>query len=81
MDWLLSQFGRQRPAAQRKYRAFVADGLGHGSPWEHVRGQVLLGTQKRGRESFLDSITTVSVEDLPCLAAHASLLETSRIMS
>ena len=37
--------------------------------------------QKRGRESFLDSITTVSVEDRPCLAAHASLLETSRIMS
>ena len=36
---------------------------------------------EKGWESFLDSITTVSVEDRPCPAAHASLLETSRIMS
>lgn len=46
VDWLLSQFGRQRPAAQRRYRAFVAEGLGHESPWEHVQGQVLLGSER-----------------------------------
>ncbi|MDF0674187.1 MAG: hypothetical protein P0120_07565 [Nitrospira sp.] len=32
VDWLLSQFGHQRAAAQRKYRAFVAEGIGHPSP-------------------------------------------------
>lgn len=45
VDWLLSEFGRQRPVAQRKYRAFVAEGLSHSSPWEHVQGQVLLGSE------------------------------------
>jgi putative transposase len=46
VDWLLSQFGRQRLAAQRRYRAFVAEGMGQGSPWEHVQGQVLLGSER-----------------------------------
>jgi REP element-mobilizing transposase RayT len=46
VDWLLAQFGRQRAAAQRKYRAFVADGMGHPSPWDEVRGQVLLGSER-----------------------------------
>jgi REP element-mobilizing transposase RayT len=46
VDWLLSQFGRQRPAAQRKYRAFVAEGIGRNSPWEYVQGQVLLGSER-----------------------------------
>jgi putative transposase len=46
IDWLLSQFGRQRVAAQRKYQTFVAEGMGQGSPWEEVRGQVLLGSER-----------------------------------
>ena len=46
IDWLLSQFGRQRAAAQRKYQAFVSEGIGHGSPWDEVRGQVLLGSER-----------------------------------
>ena len=46
IDWLLSQFGLQRAAAQRKYQAFVADGIGQSSPWEHVQGQVLLGSER-----------------------------------
>lgn len=46
IDWLLSQFSRQRAAAQRKYRAFVVEGISQGSPWEDVRGQVLLGSER-----------------------------------
>lgn len=46
VDWLLSQFGRQRAAAQRKYRTFVTEGIGIGSPWGHVQGQVLLGNER-----------------------------------
>lgn len=52
LDWVLSQFGRQRAAAQRKYRAFVAEGIGHGSPWEQVQRQVLLGSKR-----FIDRLT------------------------
>ncbi len=46
IDWLLSQFSLQRTAAQRKYQAFVAEGIGQGSPWEELRGQVLLGSER-----------------------------------
>jgi putative transposase len=46
IDWLLSQFGLQRAAAQRKYQAFVSEGIRQGSPWEEVRGQVLLGSER-----------------------------------
>ena len=46
IDWLLSQFSLQRATAQRKYQAFVAEGIGQGSPWEEVRGQVLLGSER-----------------------------------
>ena len=45
-DWLLSQFGKQRSSAQRKYQAFVEEGVGQASPWPQVRGQVLLGSER-----------------------------------
>jgi REP element-mobilizing transposase RayT len=51
VEWVLSQFGRQRAAAERKYRAFVAEGIGQDAPWEQVRGQVLLG-----REPFVEGL-------------------------
>ena len=46
VDWLLSQFGKQPAAAQRKYRAFVAEGIGRHSPWEQLQGQILLGSER-----------------------------------
>lgn len=51
VDWVLSQFGRQRAAAERKYRVFVAAGIGQDAPWEQVREQVLLG-----RETFVEGL-------------------------
>jgi putative transposase len=44
-EWLLSQFGSQRGVARRRYEAFVAEGRGHPSPWPHLKGQVLLGSE------------------------------------
>ncbi|MBK9306538.1 MAG: transposase [Nitrospira sp.] len=46
VDWLLSEFGKQRTAAQRKYRAFVTEGMRQRSPWEQLQGQVLLGSDR-----------------------------------
>jgi hypothetical protein len=40
---LLSQFARQRAAAQRRYREFVLQGIGQSSPWEQLQSQILLG--------------------------------------
>ena len=46
VEWLLAQFGRQRAVTERKYRAFVAEGIGQDTPWEQKQGQVLLGSER-----------------------------------
>jgi putative transposase len=45
VDWLLSQFGKQRASAQRKYERFVAEGISQPSPWEQLQRRILLGDQ------------------------------------
>jgi REP element-mobilizing transposase RayT len=42
-DWLLAQFAKRRQAAQRRYRAFVAEGKGLPGPWPGLKGGILLG--------------------------------------
>lgn len=44
-DWLLSQFGRERRAAEKRYRQFVAEGIDRPSPWDQLAGQILLGSE------------------------------------
>ena len=44
-EWILQQFGRRRSEAQKEYRAFVRAGLREtGSPWDDLRGGLLLGS-------------------------------------
>ena len=57
VDWVLSQFGRGRKAAQGRYREFVAQGRGSGSPWAQLRGQVLLGA-----DAFVESLRSALTE-------------------
>ena len=45
VDWVLSQFGRRRAEAQKAYRRYVLEGLQGKSPWERLKGQILLGTE------------------------------------
>ena len=42
--WLLSQFAKTQPVAQRRYAEFVAQGRNLPSPWPELKGQVLLGS-------------------------------------
>jgi REP element-mobilizing transposase RayT len=44
-DWVLSQFGARQREAQCRYRAFVAEGRGGPRPWEHLQGQIYLGSE------------------------------------
>jgi putative transposase len=60
VEWLLGQFGRRRPQAEARYRAFVREGLGE-RPWEKLRGQIYLGSEKfvrrhRGRGENIKEI-------------------------
>jgi REP-associated tyrosine transposase len=45
IDWLLGQFGSRLHDAQKKYRAYVAEGMGTPSPWEQLQGQIYLGSK------------------------------------
>ena len=42
VNWVLSQFGRRRAEAKRRYGL---EGLQGNSPWERLKGQILLGTE------------------------------------
>ena len=45
-DWLLSQFGKQRNIAMKRYRQFVMDGVQHDLDiWANLKGQIYLGDE------------------------------------
>jgi REP element-mobilizing transposase RayT len=43
VDWVLGQFGTKKRAAEKRYRAFVMDGIGGRRIWDDVKGQSILG--------------------------------------
>ena len=45
-DGLLAQFGEPREEAQRRYRRFVAEGIGRESLWAELRQQIYLGDEE-----------------------------------
>jgi putative transposase len=42
-EWILGQFSADRGKAQKEYRRFVLEGIGKGSIWAELKGQVFLG--------------------------------------
>ena len=63
IDWLLGQFAKTKPVARQRYAAFVQAGIGQASPWEDLKGQVLLGS-----EAFVETMA-------PQLKASESVAE------
>ncbi|MEF8982615.1 transposase [Thiohalorhabdus sp.] len=51
VDWLLAALGGRPEAARRRYRQFVAEGVGQPSPWEGLQGQIYLGSEDFVREA------------------------------
>ncbi len=49
--WLLAQFGPNETEARRRYRDFVAAGIGLDSPWPQLQSQLFLG-----KETFIDTL-------------------------
>jgi len=43
VGWVLGQFGSKKRRAEKRYRAFVMDGIGGGRIWDDVKGQSILG--------------------------------------
>ena len=43
VEWIQGLFGDRKRSAQRRYRAFVEQGMDKASPWGKIQGQVVLG--------------------------------------
>jgi len=51
IDWILSQFGKNRKRAQKAYKEFVMSGIEREAPWKDLKGRIILG-----KEGFLGKI-------------------------
>ena len=51
IDWILSQFAKRKSSARARYKQFVLEGIGQASPWDQLKGQVLLGS-----EAFVETL-------------------------
>ncbi len=59
-DWILGLFDIKRAVAEKRYRAFVQEGMERASPWDDVQGQVLLG-----REGFAEKFKDLLEDNKP----------------
>lgn len=62
---VLGRFSGDVPSAQRAYRRFVAEGLGHPSPWTELRGQIFLGTESFVRKLGPQVVMQTDLEEVP----------------
>jgi len=46
VDWLLSGFSKKKKTATLKYREFVSSGKNQPKPWEELKNQIYLGSDK-----------------------------------
>jgi len=64
-EWVLGQFSEIKRKAQERYRTFVAEGMGSESPWNALKGQILLGSEgflERHRSQLKEA---VKVQEIP----------------
>ncbi len=80
IDWLLGQFGKNVPQAQKSYRSFVAEGVGKKeSPWEELYSRVYLG-----KEEFLNHVHDVGRKhrnlDVPKYQQHVVKIAPEKVL-
>ena len=66
-DWILSNFGKQKKRSQESYRHFVKEGKGQPSPWESLKNQIYLGSDKFVEEVQCKMDPEQSLQDIPRL--------------
>jgi hypothetical protein len=64
-DWILGNFGSTRKIAQEKYKAFVQAGKNQPSPWEFLKNQIYLGSDKFVEEMQCKINPKQSLKDIP----------------
>lgn len=71
-EWILSQFGKKKREAVKKYKKYVLEGITEDSPWKVLTGQIVLGT-----ESFLEKFNELLkgkevVKEVPRVQRYAT---------
>ena len=65
VGWVWAHFDRKRAETMREYRRYVWEGVGEKSPWESLKGQILLGRDEftgrlrefvHGKEDILEAL-------------------------
>lgn len=71
VDWILSQFSRQRKRARNQYIDFVRSGIGLAPIWSNLRRQIFLGgeTFVKKHQKLIDQKD--SLDDIPALQKRA----------
>jgi REP element-mobilizing transposase RayT len=64
-DWLLGGFGSDRHSAQMAYRKYVSEGKGRPSPWEQLKNQIYLGSDRFVVDMQCKMNPEQSLEDIP----------------
>lgn len=59
-DWLLSAFGEERREARMRFERFVVAGIGRSSPWQELRNQIYLGSDR-----FIEEMQRQIKDDQP----------------
>jgi putative transposase len=79
-DWILGLFHSKRIVAQKQYRTFVGEGIGKGTPWDDLQGQVLLG-----EEGFVEKLKDLlevkkQVKEIPRPQRHVDRPSLDKIL-
>jgi hypothetical protein len=72
VDWVLGQFSEKKREAQERYQVFVAEGMASESPWNALKGQILLGPEafvERHRRRLKE---TAKVKEIPRRQRYAA---------
>lgn len=81
VDWILSEFGEKRASAIRQYDDFVLDGMQGKSPWDDLRGQVILG-----QDDFVEGIKEIigdkeKIAEIPRIQRYIARMSLKEIFS
>jgi putative transposase len=69
-DWVLRNFSTTRKAAQEKYKMFVQEGKGQSSPWDSLKNQIYLGSDKFVEEMQSKIEPGQPLKDIPKAQKH-----------
>jgi REP element-mobilizing transposase RayT len=80
VDWVLANFGADRSSARAAYRRFVAAGIDADSPWQELRGQIWLGSD-RFRERMARMLEGQDLEAVPSAQTHPERPVVSEVLA